>query len=125
MSLTGIGEVAGLATSIIDKIWPNKTEQEKAELQAALVVVQGQLAVNRAEAGSSSVFVAGWRPFIGWCCGGAFAYHYILQPFIAFVLSVFGVNVLLPSFDMDTLMTVLLGMLGLGGMRSFEKIKMK
>ncbi len=72
-TITGIGEVADVVGGVIDRIWPNKTEQERAELQAAMLVVQGQLKVNEAEAGSSSAFVAGWRPFIGWVCGAACA----------------------------------------------------
>tara|TARA_R110000824_G_scaffold319004_1_gene506132 strand:+ start:129 stop:530 length:402 start_codon:yes stop_codon:yes gene_type:complete len=81
-----------------------------------------QIEVNRAEAASGSVFKGGWRPFIGWVCGAAFAYHFVLQPFIVFGVAVAGVAIPeLPSFDMGSLMTVMMGMLGLGGLRSYEK----
>jgi len=81
-----------------------------------------QIEVNRAEAASGSVFKGGWRPFIGWVCGAAFAYHFVLQPFILFGVAVAGVSIPeLPSFDMGSLMTVMMGMLGLGGLRSYEK----
>ena len=81
-----------------------------------------QVEVNKAEAESGSVFKGGWRPFIGWVCGAAFAYHFVLQPFILFGVAVAGVSIPeLPSFDMGSLMTVMMGMLGLGGLRSYEK----
>ena len=74
--LTGVGAVADLATTVIDKIWPNKSEQEKAELAAAVQVVQGQLEINKEEAKSPSFFVAGWRPFVGWVCGSGCAWNW-------------------------------------------------
>jgi Trk-type K+ transport system membrane component len=82
-----------------------------------------QTSVNIEEAKSEHLFVAGWRPFIGWVCGVAFAYHFVLQPLLAFVLANAGVDVKLPIFKMEELSTVLMGMLGLGGLRSYEKIK--
>lgn len=81
-----------------------------------------QVEVNKAEAESGSVFKGGWRPFIGWVCGAAFAYHFVIQPFILFGVAVAGVQIPeLPTFDMGSLMTVMMGMLGLGGLRSYEK----
>ena len=82
-----------------------------------------QLEVNKVEAAHKNMFVAGWRPFVGWCCASALAYHFILQPILVFVLSLSGYQVALPEFDMSSLMTVLLGMLGLGGMRTIEKVQ--
>jgi hypothetical protein len=124
MSVTGLGEVAGLATSVIDRIWPNKTEQEKAELAAALAVVQGQLEVNKAEASSSSVFVAGWRPFIGWVCGSACAWNWIGLPMAKMGLVLAGGPTLeLEQADLTEMLPVLMGMLGLGALRTFEKTK--
>jgi hypothetical protein len=68
------------------------------------------------------VFKGGWRPFIGWVCGAAFAYHFVLQPLIVFGVTVAGVKIPeLPTFDMGSLLTVMMGMLGLGGLRSYEK----
>ena len=81
-----------------------------------------QVEVNKAEAESGSVFKGGWRPFIGWVCGAAFAYHFVLQPLILFGVTVAGVQIPdLPTFDMGSLMTVMMGMLGLGAMRTYEK----
>ena len=93
------------------------------ELQVALQADQAQAAINLEEAKNESVFVAGWRPFCGWVCGVALAYHFVLQPLLAFGLANSGHPVELPEFDMDTLMTVLLGLLRLGGLRSLEKVK--
>ena len=92
----------------------------KLEIQKANIA---QIEVNKAEALHRTVFVAGWRPFIGWTCGLALSYHFILQPIIVFTMSVNGLAYDLPEFDMGSLMTIVLGLLGLGGMRSFEKLK--
>jgi hypothetical protein len=78
--------------------------------------------INKVEAANANLFVAGWRPFIGWTCGVALLYHFILQPFVAFVIANTGHTVVLPTFDIDSLYTILMGMLGLGAMRTAEKI---
>ena len=106
---------------VVDKDLKVKLEHEiKTEIQRANLA---QIEVNKVEAQHRSVFVAGWRPFIGWTCAIAMAYHFVLQPIIVFVFSANGVDYSLPEFDMASLMTVVLGILGLGGMRSFEKYK--
>jgi len=116
--------VAGVVGGVIDRLWPNKTEREKAELQAAMLVVQGQLEVNKVEAASSSVFVAGWRPFIGWVCGAACAWNWIGLPVAKALLLAFGGPVLdLSPADLTEMLPVLMGMLGLAGYRTFEKTK--
>lgn len=90
-----------------------------ADLQATL----GQLDINKAEASTGSLFVAGWRPFIGWVCGAAFAYKFVLAPFLVMLLDAFGVNVDLPVLEFAEVLPILLGMLGLGTLRTVEKIK--
>lgn len=123
-SLTGIGEVADLAKDVIGRIWPDKSEQERAELSAALLVVQGQLQVNQTEAASSSVFVAGWRPFIGWVCGSACAWNWIGLPVVKAGLALAGGPALaLAPADLTEMLPVLMGMLGLGALRTAEKFK--
>ncbi|MDE3061020.1 MAG: holin family protein [Pseudomonadota bacterium] len=92
------------------------------EFQSALQADATQAQVDQQEASSENLFVSGWRPFIGWVCGGAFAYHFILQPLLAFFILNTGSKVNLPDFDMQQLSTVLMGMLGLGGLRTIEKI---
>lgn len=119
---TGLGSVADLANNVINKIWPDKSEQEKQQLAAAVTLVQGQLSVNQAEAANPNVFVSGWRPFIGWVCGSALVYHYIVRPMLPWVLALLGKPVPpIPPLDMGDLITILLGMLGLGGLRTYEK----
>lgn len=111
---------------ILDKFIPDKDLKEKLEHEIKLEIQKANIAqieVNKAEAAHRTVFVAGWRPFIGWTCALALSYHFILQPIIVFTMSVNGLAYDLPEFDMGSLMTIILGMLGLGGMRSFEKFK--
>jgi hypothetical protein len=123
MDITGIGAVADLATGVINKIWPDKTEQEKQELAAAVMVVQGQIATNTEEAKSPSVFVSGWRPFIGWVCGSACAWNWIGLPIALLGLKLAGITVELAPASLTEMMPILLGMLGLGGLRTVEKIQ--
>lgn len=123
MDITGISAVSDLASTVIGKIWPDKTVQEREQLAATVALIQGQMAINQAEAGNSSVFVAGWRPFIGWVCGAAFAYKFVLAPALAFGMTAAGHPITLPVLDFTEMSTVLLGMLGIGGLRTIEKIK--
>jgi hypothetical protein len=118
-------------TGLLDKFVPDADERARlaheiatmAEKQAHELAL-AQIEVNKAEAASNSIFKGGWRPFIGWICGTAFAYHFVLQPLLVFVMVAMGQPVPdLPKFEMDALMTVLFGMLGLGGLRTFEKFK--
>ena len=121
MSLTGFGEVADLATTVISRIWPDKTEQEKGQLAAALAIVQGQLDTNKAEAANPSIFVAGWRPFVGWVCGVGFSVS-ALGPLLEWGSTLAGHPTKFPAIDLSVMMPLLFGMLGLGGMRTAEKI---
>lgn len=116
-----------LLGTILDKIFPNAEDAAKAKLELLKLEQEGafrQLEINKTEASNSSIFVAGARPFIMWVCGIIFAYTYLIQPFLIFILAVFNHPVLnLPRLDTSEVMSLLLGMLGLGGMRTFEKIK--
>ena len=114
-----IGKIIDKVADYDDRYTLDK--EEKANLIAE--INKAQIEVNKVEAGHTSKFVSGWRPFTGWICATALGYHYILQPLQTFILYSFGNEMQLPVFDMTTLTTVLLGMLGLGGMRSFEKVK--
>lgn len=121
---TGVGQVADLVTTVINKIWPDKSEQEKQELAGVLTMVQGQLEINKVEAGSQSLFVAGWRPFIGWICGISLFYAALLEPLMRFVAKVaFSYTGEFPVIDHGITMQVLLGLLGLGAYRSYERVK--
>lgn len=124
---TAIGE---LASSIIHKFFPDKSDQEKKELELQLQVLiaetdlaKGQLAVNTEEAKNDNLFVSGWRPAVGWICVASMAYSYVLQPLMVFLLTAFGNPLVLPALSNGDLMTILLGMLGIGGLRTYEKLK--
>ena len=122
----GIDDAIGAALKVLDKFVPDPAakQQAEADLRSSLQQWdQAQTEVNKVEASSSSLFVSGWRPFIGWTCGTAFAYHYVLQPFLLFMFALFDKAIVLPVFSMESLLTVLLGLLGLGGMRTYEKFK--
>lgn len=122
-ALDPVTAVADLAGTVVKTIWPDKTEQERAQLAGALAIVQGQLEVNKTEAGSSSPFTSGWRPFIGWVCGAACAWNWIGLPIAKFAAGYFGHPVALSPADLAEMMPLLLGMLGLAGLRSFDKVK--
>jgi hypothetical protein len=118
-------------TGLLDKVIEDKDQKAKLAHEIATMadnhaqqLALAQIEVNKAEAASNSNYKGGWRPFVGWVCGIAFAYHFVLQPVVIFILAYCGLEVPdLPEFDMGQLMTVLMGMLGLGGLRSFEKYK--
>ncbi len=120
-----IGPISGLLDKFVeDKDQKAALAHELATMsdRHAQELAKGQLEINKAEAASGSTFKGGWRPFVGWVCGFAFAYHFVLQPFLLFAVAVFGVEIpTLPEFDMSTLMTVLGGLLGLGSLRTYEK----
>ena len=121
-----IRELINPVSKILDKLVVDKDLKVKLEHEIKTEIQRANLAqidVNKVEAQHRSIFVAGWRPFIAWNCGIAISYHFLLQPIIVFVLSANGVNYDLPEFDMGSLMTIVMGILGLGGMRSFEKYK--
>ena len=121
--ITGLGAVTELASTVINKIWPDKSEAERQQLAAAVMVVQGQLDINKVEAASPSVFVSGWRPFIGWVCGVACAWNWIGLKIALFIAAYLGHPLDIRPADVSEMMPVLLGMLGLGGLRTVEKLK--
>ena len=118
-------------TGLLDKFIEDK--DQKAALAHELATMAdkhaqqlalAQIEVNKAEAASGSFFKGGWRPFVGWVCGVAFAYHFIIEPLVIFILTAIGMDIPdLPEFDMGTLLPVLGGMLGIGGLRTYEKHK--
>lgn len=126
-----LGALLGPATQLLDKFVEDKDKKNELAHEIATMaerhaqeLAKGQLEINREEAKHRSLWVAGWRPFVGWVCGVALAYHFVLAPFIVFGVGIAGYQLpALPEFDMGSLMTVLMGMLGLGGLRTFEKTK--
>lgn len=129
--MIAIDAIAGLVSTVVDKIWPDanieanaKAEAIKTELTQQLQASLGQLEINKIEAGSASLFVAGWRPWVGWVCGVALAYAAIIEPIARFVSAViFGYTGVFPVIDTEITLQILLGLLGLAGMRSYEKTR--
>ena len=130
MSFGIVKELVGPVTGLLDKFIEDKDQknalaheiatlaQKEAHKNAAL-----QLEVNKVEAASKSLFVSGWRPFIGWTCGLGMFGNFITIPFANFVLALLSYEIVIPLVPLETMMPVLMGMLGLGAMRSFEKTR--
>ena len=121
-----IGPVTGLLDKFIeDKDTKNALAHEIATLsqKQAQEAMIAQLEVNKAEAAHKSLFVAGWRPFIGWVCGLGFFSNFIVIPVANFVLQLLSNPVVIPMIDTSQMMPVLMGMLGLGAMRTVEKVQ--
>jgi len=123
--------LVGPVTGLLDKFIEDKDQKAALAHEIATMgekhsqeALLAQLEINKAEAASGSLFKGGWRPFVGWTCGIAFAYHCVFQPLIIFIFAYIGLETPdLPEFDVGTLLPVLGGMLGIGGLRSYEKTK--
>jgi Holin of 3TMs, for gene-transfer release len=122
--------IVEIGAKLLDKVIPDKDAREKA--QAELIkaaqdqdfqLALAQIAVNAEEAKSDSLFKSGWRPFVGWTCSTSFALHFVIFPIINFFIVALGYKEVVISFDMITLTTTLGGLLGIGGLRTYEKIK--
>jgi Holin of 3TMs, for gene-transfer release len=134
--------VLDIGRSVINRVWPDPVKQAEAQLEFAKLVQQGefkaleadvslalaQIANNTEDSKSGSAFRGGWRPFIGWTCGIGLAYQLVIMPlgnsFISFMFTMSWIPMVfrMDSLDTSTLMTLLTGMLGLGGMRTYERI---
>ena len=136
MPVSGWGDVNKMiaalipaVSGILDKFVPDADTKNKLAHEIATMsekhaqeALLAQLEINKAEAASGSLFKGGWRPAVGWVCAIAFAYHFILKDLIIFGASFAGLELPeMPEFDMGTLLTVLGGMLGIGGLRTYEK----
>ena len=133
---TGLGEVADLAKSALERVFPDPAQRASAELAVMQVkdaadarilagelqMAQMQADINKTEATSSSVFVAGWRPFAGWVCGVGLGYVTLIDPMGRFIAQVmFGYTGAFPVIDTTITMQALFGMLGLAAARSYDK----
>lgn len=119
-----------MLSEILDRVIPDKAEAAKARLEmetklleAATAQAGQQAAINQVEASSSSIFVAGWRPFIGWVCGAGLAWAFIAAPLASWLLIVLEVKQTVPRIEIEYLLEMVVAMLGLGGLRTFEKLK--
>lgn len=118
--------IVGVAGKVLNKFVADKDLRIKLqhELKTAFHAANlAQIDLNKQEAAHQSMFVAGWRPFVGWTCGVALAYHFLIAPLLSFVLVLYGIDTPMPEFEFSQLSTILMGMLGLGGLRSYEKMK--
>jgi len=138
MSLDPVSAVLDIGGKLIDRLWPDPTQRDAAKLEmlkmqqsgelaqltAETELAKGQLKINEVEAASGSLFVSGGRPFVMWVCGGALAYATILEPIARFLATVlYHYSGAFPVIDTTLTLQILLGLLGLGGMRSWEKGK--
>ena len=123
--------LVGPVTGLLDKFIEDKDQKSKLAHELATMAdkhaqeaMLAQLEINKAEAASGSLFKGGWRPCVGWTCGISFAYQFVVQPLLIFVFAYIVLETPdLPKFDVGTLLPVLGGMLGIGGLRSYEKTK--
>lgn len=131
MAFDPVTAILNIGNTVLDRVLPDKTANDAAKAQLAALTVQGefanaiaQLQVDQAEAANKSVFVAGWRPFVGWILGGALGYGLVFQPLVILCLVIFHSNfdqAKLPALDYKTILELLGTMLGFGIMRSVDK----
>lgn len=138
MALDPLTAALDIGGKLIDRLWPDPAQRDAAKLEllkmqqsgelAALAaetdIAKGQLAVNAAEAASGNAYASSWRPTVGYVCVAGLGYTFLLQPLLPWLAALLGATVPpLPPLDTSVLMTLLLGMLGIGGMRTAEKVK--
>lgn len=135
MSFDPLSALFDVGKSVIEKIWPDPVKQAQeirlleelrqsgdlAKMQAQVTVLQGQMAINMQEAKHKSIFVAGWRPFVGWVCGLSLGYVSILEPIMRFIAVMVGYTGAFPVIDTTLTLQILGGMLGIAGLRTYDK----
>jgi len=122
----GIGEAVAAGLKVIDKFIPDPELKAKmeAELRKDLLAADvGQMKVNAIEAGHRSIWVSGWRPAVGWTCALAFAMHFVIMPLVMVAAIYLDFEPPVIAFDMEALMSIMMALVGIAGMRSYEKIK--
>ena len=128
MAFDPISAALEIGNTLIQRIFPDPAQAAEAKLKLLEMQQNGDLAVmtaqtdtHKIEAASSSVFVAGWRPFVGWVCGCGLAYVAIIEPIARFIATMLGYTGAFPPIDTTLTMQVLIGLLGMGGLRSLDK----
>ena len=123
-----ITAIVTVGSQLITRLFPDPAqaaaanlELTKMQMSGELAQITGQLDINKVEAASTSVFVSGWRPFVGWVCGFGLGYVAIVEPIARFIATMVGYTGNFPVIDTTITMQVLMGMLGLAGMRSYDK----
>jgi len=130
MALDPVSALLEIGGKVIDRVWADPVQASAARLElikiqqsGELAQIVGQMDINKAEAANPHLFVAGWRPFIGWVCGSGFAVQFVIGPLGEWVSALAGHQVNFPQMDLGTMMPLLFGMLGLGAYRTAEKIQ--
>ena len=125
-----VSTLVGPVTGLLDKFIEDKDQKNALAHEIATMserhhqeLMKSQIEVNKVEAANSNLFVSGWRPFIGWTCGLGMFGNFITIPFANFVLALLKISIVIPLVPLETMMPVLMGMLGLGAMRSYEKTR--
>jgi hypothetical protein len=123
-----ITAIVTVGSQLIERLFPDPAQAAEAKLKLVelqqngdLAAIAGQMDINKVEASNASVFVSGWRPFVGWVCGFGLGYVAIIEPIARFVATMTGYTGAFPAIDTTLTMQVLIGMLGLGGLRSLDK----
>ena len=124
MALDPITAGMDLANTIVSRIWPNKTQEEQQQLAAVLSMIQGQMAINQAEAQSSDP-LQHWRGGLGWVCTLGYLWNYVLSGMVVTVSAALSHPIVVQKMDMSELSTLTIGMLGLGGMLVYQQVKSK
>jgi len=129
MALDPVTALFEVGSKVLDRVLPDPAQQAAAKLEllklqqnGELAQITGQMDINKVEAASSSLFVSGWRPSVGWVCGAGFAVQFVIGPLAEWGAALAGHPVKFPQMDTGTMMPLLLGMLGLGGLRTAEKL---
>lgn len=125
-----IDSVLDIGSKVIDRLWPDPAKRDAAKLElfklqqsGELQVIEQQLKINAAEAASLNPFNSGWRPGLGWICVAAFGMNFVAAPIVNWAVLLAGKQIVFPVLDMTEIMPVLIGMLGLAGIRSYEKVQ--
>lgn len=129
MAFDPITAALDLGNKLVDRLLPDKAANDAAKAQLTQMVVSGeiqqvvgQITIDQTEAANKSVFVAGWRPFVGWVCGSGLAYQFVFRPLLTFLVLFWRPSFQAPTLDMGTLLELLLALLGMGTMRTIDKI---
>jgi hypothetical protein len=125
-------DILGVVAKVVDKVVPDPQAKMQLQLELTKIAdqesareheeVMGQIQTNTTEASNTNLFVSGWRPFVGWVCGTGVAYSFIVEPFAEFIAKIAGYTGAFPVLDMGNLMTLMMGMLGMGYLRTKEKL---
>ena len=124
-----IAAILDIGSKILERVIPDKTARDAAQaelLKAAqsndFQLALGQIEINKVEAQSSNLFVSGWRPACGWICVVALSYNFLVYPLLLWAVAVYHIQMTPPPLFSENLMELVLGMLGLGGLRTYEKV---